>query len=76
MYAEGEDIFYYLSLYNENYAMPPMPAGVEDGILKGLYKFKPGPEFPRVQRTSNRGKSRRRRPKPTSSAADRLSTRR
>ena len=44
MYVEGEDIFYYLSLYNENYAMPPMPAGVEDGILKGLYKFKPGPE--------------------------------
>ena len=44
MYVEGEDIFYYLSLYNENYAMPPMPAGTEDGILKGLYKFKPGPE--------------------------------
>ena len=44
MFAEGEDIFYYLSLYNENYPMPPMPAGVEDGILKGLYKFKPGPE--------------------------------
>ena len=44
MYVDGEDIFYYLSLYNENYAMPPMPAGVEDGILKGLYKFKPGPE--------------------------------
>jgi pyruvate dehydrogenase E1 component len=45
MYAEGEDIFYYLTLYNENYPMPPMPAGVEDGILKGLYKFKPGPEI-------------------------------
>jgi pyruvate dehydrogenase E1 component len=44
MYAEGEDIFYYLTLYNENYPMPPMPAGVEDGILKGLYKFKPGLE--------------------------------
>jgi pyruvate dehydrogenase E1 component len=44
MYVENEDIFYYLSLYNENYLMPPMPAGVEDGILKGLYKFKPGPE--------------------------------
>ena len=44
MYVEGEDIFYYLTLYNENYAMPPMPAGVEDGILKGLYKFKPGPD--------------------------------
>ena len=44
MYVEGEDIFYYLTLYNENYAMPPMPEGVEEGILKGLYKFKPGPE--------------------------------
>jgi len=44
MYVEGEDIFYYLSLYNENYQMPPMPEDVEDGILKGLYKFKPGPE--------------------------------
>jgi pyruvate dehydrogenase E1 component len=44
MYTEGEDIFYYLSLYNENYLMPPMPTGVEAGILKGLYKFKPGPE--------------------------------
>jgi len=43
MFAEGEEIFYYLSLYNENYAMPPMPGGVADGILKGLYKFKPGP---------------------------------
>ncbi|MGA2854028.1 MAG: pyruvate dehydrogenase (acetyl-transferring), homodimeric type [Verrucomicrobiota bacterium] len=42
MFVESEEIFYYLSLYNENYSMPPMPAGVEDGILKGLYKFKPG----------------------------------
>ena len=46
MYVENEDIFYYLSLYNENHAMPSMPPGVEDGILKGLYKFKPGPELP------------------------------
>ncbi|MGO8838050.1 MAG: pyruvate dehydrogenase (acetyl-transferring), homodimeric type [Limisphaerales bacterium] len=46
MFVEGEDIFYYLSLYNENYPMPPMPEGVEDGILKGLYKFKAGPEIP------------------------------
>jgi len=43
MYQEGEDIFYYLTLYNENYAMPPMPHGVEEGILKGLYRFKAGP---------------------------------
>ena len=42
MYADGEDIFYYLTLHNENMAMPPMPAGVEAGILKGLYKFKAG----------------------------------
>ena len=39
MYQEGESIFYYLTLYNENILMPPMPAGAEQGILKGLYKF-------------------------------------
>jgi pyruvate dehydrogenase E1 component len=44
MYADGEDLFYYLTLYNENYLMPPMPEGVEEGILKGLYRFKAGPE--------------------------------
>jgi pyruvate dehydrogenase E1 component len=43
MFVENEDIFYYLSIYNENYPMPPMPAGVGDGILQGLYKFQPGP---------------------------------
>jgi len=42
MYQQGENIFYYLTLYNENYAMPAMPAGAEQGILEGLYKFKPG----------------------------------
>jgi pyruvate dehydrogenase E1 component len=49
MFVEQEDIYYYLSLYNENYAMPPMPAGVEDGILKGLYKFKPGAEDKKIK---------------------------
>jgi pyruvate dehydrogenase E1 component len=44
MYVDGEDVFYYLSLYNENFVMPPMPDGAEDGILKGLYKFKAGSE--------------------------------
>jgi pyruvate dehydrogenase E1 component len=43
MYQEGENVFYYITLYNENYAMPPMPEGVEPGILKGLYKFRAGP---------------------------------
>src|SRR5258706_9874683 len=41
MYAEGEEHFYYLTLYNEAYPMPAMPEGAEDGILKGLYKLKP-----------------------------------
>jgi pyruvate dehydrogenase E1 component len=41
MYAEGEDIFYYLSVYNENYVMPDMPEGVEEGILKGMYPLDP-----------------------------------
>jgi len=42
MYQDGENVFYYITLYNENMLMPPMPEGVEQGILKGLYKFKPG----------------------------------
>lgn len=43
MYEDGEDIFYYLTVMNENYAMPPMPETptVKEGILKGLYQFKP-----------------------------------
>jgi pyruvate dehydrogenase E1 component len=40
MYQEQEDLFYYLTLYNENYPMPPMPEGVTEGILKGIYRFK------------------------------------
>src|SRR5204863_4922151 len=43
MFLQNEDIFYYLTLYNENYAMPPIPPGAEEGILKGLYKFQAGP---------------------------------
>ncbi len=41
MYQEQEDRFYYLTLYNENYAMPKMPDGVIGGILKGIYRLKP-----------------------------------
>ncbi len=40
MYVEGEDIFYYITLYNENYLMPAMPEGVEQGVLKGMYCYK------------------------------------
>jgi pyruvate dehydrogenase E1 component len=49
MYVENEDIFYYLAVYNENHPMPAMPAGCEDGILKGLYKFKPGAEDKKIK---------------------------
>jgi pyruvate dehydrogenase E1 component len=42
MYQEQEDIFYYLTLGNEPYAMPPMPEGSEEGILKGIYKISEG----------------------------------
>ncbi len=42
MYHDREDIFYYITLGNENYAMPALKSGVEEGILKGIYKFKPG----------------------------------
>jgi pyruvate dehydrogenase E1 component len=44
MYFNREDIFYYITLYNENYPMPAMPEGVEEGILKGMYKFRPAPQ--------------------------------
>jgi pyruvate dehydrogenase E1 component len=45
MYGDQpDDVFYYLTLYNENYPMPPMPDGVEEGILKGLYRFAPAPD--------------------------------
>ncbi|MEI6891382.1 MAG: pyruvate dehydrogenase (acetyl-transferring), homodimeric type [Pontiella sp.] len=39
MYVENEQIFYYITLMNDNYEQPAMPEGVEEGILKGLYKF-------------------------------------
>jgi pyruvate dehydrogenase E1 component len=42
MYGDNaEDVFYYVTLYNENYLRPPMPDGVEDGITAGLYLFRP-----------------------------------
>jgi len=40
MYINQESVFYYLTVMNEQYAMPAMPEGAHDGILKGLYKFR------------------------------------
>jgi len=39
MFHDQEDVFYYLTVMNENYSHPAMPEGVEAGILKGLYKL-------------------------------------
>jgi pyruvate dehydrogenase E1 component len=40
MYKDGENWFYYITVMNEPYAMPPMPSGVREGILKGMYKYR------------------------------------
>jgi pyruvate dehydrogenase E1 component len=40
MYEEQENVFYYLTVMNENYPMPPMPEGAKEGIVKGMYKLK------------------------------------
>ncbi|MBF0286948.1 MAG: pyruvate dehydrogenase (acetyl-transferring), homodimeric type [SAR324 cluster bacterium] len=40
MYTDQENIFYYITVQNENYSMPKMPNGVEEGIIKGMYCFK------------------------------------
>ncbi|MGH2498568.1 MAG: pyruvate dehydrogenase (acetyl-transferring), homodimeric type [Candidatus Limnocylindria bacterium] len=42
MLEANEDVFYYVSLYNENYPMPPQPAESEEGILRGIYLFRKG----------------------------------
>jgi pyruvate dehydrogenase E1 component len=42
MMGEQENVFYYITCMNENYVHPPMPSGVEDGILKGMYLLQVG----------------------------------
>jgi pyruvate dehydrogenase E1 component len=50
MVGEQEDVFYYLTLMNENYQHPPMPAGAEEGILRGMYRLREAAgSGPRVQ---------------------------
>jgi len=50
MYRDGESIYYYLTVMNEKYPQPAMQAGVENGILKGMYRFREGQGGgPRVQ---------------------------
>jgi pyruvate dehydrogenase E1 component len=51
MYAEGEDVYYYITVLNENYQHPEMPEGAEDGIRRGMYLFRDG-----TQRRKESGK--------------------
>ena len=46
MYAEQEDVYYYLTTLNENYEHPAMPEGAEEGIMKGMYLLKAGAAEP------------------------------
>jgi len=52
MLRDEEDVFYYITVENEGYPMPPMPDGVEEGILRGIYRLREapdlGPEAPAV----------------------------
>jgi pyruvate dehydrogenase E1 component len=43
MYARQEDAFYYITVHNQNYAMPAMPDGATDGIVRGMYRFQASP---------------------------------
>jgi pyruvate dehydrogenase E1 component len=51
MYRDQENVFYYISVMNENYEHPPMPEGAREGILRGMYRLRaaPGDGKPRVQ---------------------------
>jgi len=53
MYYQQEEIFYYLTLYNENYPMPAIPNGAEDGIIRGLYRFQKSNSKPKKGRKAH-----------------------
>jgi pyruvate dehydrogenase E1 component len=51
MYGDNpEDVFYYITLYNDNYPMLPMPKGAAEGILKGMYKLRAANQSPKRER--------------------------
>jgi pyruvate dehydrogenase E1 component len=57
MYVEQEDIYYYITLMNENYSHPAMPDGAEDGIVRGMYLLRDG--GPEQGRGRSKGKGTR-----------------
>lgn len=44
MFAERKNLFYYITVMNENYVQPPLPEGAEEGIIRGAYLFRKAPE--------------------------------
>ena len=62
MYVDGEDCFYYVTMYNEDYAMPAMPANadgvsVREGIVRGLYRFQAAPAVNENEKTPRKGRN-------------------
>jgi pyruvate dehydrogenase E1 component len=49
MYGRGEDVAYYVTVYNENHRQPAKPEGADEGIVRGLYRFLPAPDLPEVR---------------------------
>ena len=45
MYHDGEDVFYYVTVYNENYPQPPKADGIDEGIVRGIYRFAAAPDI-------------------------------
>jgi len=58
MYGQGEDVFYYVTLHNENYAMPARPDGVDDGIIRGIYRLREAPALDAGNGTGRNGNGR------------------
>lgn len=50
MYADSEDVLYYVTVYNEPYLHGPMPKGVREGILRGMYAFRRSDEQKKVEK--------------------------
>lgn len=44
MYGQDKDLLYYIAIYNENHPMPPKPEGVDEGIIRGMYRLRGAPK--------------------------------
>ena len=55
MYAEEEDVYYYITVLNENYQHPEMPEGCEEGIRKGMYLLRDGAQRKKGKREREKG---------------------